>query len=216
MPIENGIPSLRNPASLAAPHTVDIEVANNQATHNPAALDRQTKNDDSIMKWTIADAALHFTGHALALTMAAIQLAHRTNGLQTTAEKLAVPTALFNSGDLIASPALGFFSASLLMNGLRDHAAYLDLLRFLASGFGLALPSLVLANPTLNSAGKAHEVTAAVALGVIATAMIFTTFKWGRVPAYLQVPQPHELQLSAIDRTPEGNRAAAPSGHVTP
>lgn len=204
MHVQNNTASRGHVPSLAIPHAADIERGE---TRSEIVLTREEQI--SVCKWTTADITLHMAGHVLALAVAAIQLANRTNGLQTTAEKLAVPTAMFSAGDTLATLAIGLYGRSLLAYGFRGHAACTDIGRIFASGFGIALPALILANPEMNAASKAHEALSAVAIGVIGTAMILTTAKWGRGKGFVLPPQGPELQLTNLNGSAPHNGTVA-------
>ncbi len=204
MHIQNNTAANGHLPSLAIPHTADIERGE---TTPEIVLTREEQV--SVCKWTTADITLHMAGHVLALAVAAIQLANRTNGLQTTAEKLAVPTAIFSAGDILATVGLGCYSRSLLAHGFRGEAACTDIGRMFASGFGIALPALILANPDMNAASKAHEALSAVAIGVIGTAMILTMAKWGRGKGFVLPAQRAELQLTHLNGSDPHNGAIA-------
>lgn len=192
-PIQNNAGSGSHVHSLAAPHARDVENA-----ITPELREATTKAMRRAAKWEIAEGAVTLSALLASIAMAGVQLANRTNGLQTPAEKLAAATIALNAGDLLFTCAANACGAAFRSAGRNGIAIALDSVKLSALSLGIAECALVLQDPSKNSGGKPHEGAAIATLGLIGGAFIMNAAKWLGTPKFKKVNAFEEAQLADI------------------
>lgn len=193
MPIQNSTVSHATPPSLAAPPATTVENAITPELHQAtnAALKRA-------IRWEIAEGCVTVAALLASISMAGVQLANRTDGLQTSAEKLAAATVALNAGDILLTLVANTCGLGFRTSGRNGVAIAVDTIKMSALGLGLAGCSLVLQDPQTHSAGKAHEGAAIGTMGLIGGAFLMNAAKWVYTPKFKKVNNDEEIQLADI------------------
>lgn len=144
-------------------------------------LEMQANFDDDAAAGTVAcailESAVSGAARVLSIAVAALQLAHRQDGLQTTAEKMAVATTAVNAFDLLFNVSSLQCTACAASSQNLMAVALLEAFKLAAAGTGATSSALVLADPS-NPVSDAHTALAKANLALIGAGLIAGVLKY--------------------------------------